>query len=314
MDRAKLCLVGPAGGGKTALKDALGRDYLQSLRSSEDEKNSEEPKSKRTIGINVSSLSLSGREPFKVWDFASDVQHYVTHQFFVTSESTAYVVVLDLSGSVATLESELVWWLEFISMRNLGAIPFHQYRSGADLVPLKPLVRYKEQHGRPRTNTTMQPVRVRSRLQSASSTLTRSLLPVKPARSPSHSMSDCPLSSPTCPTLEVSTLTPIPVLVVGTRADVLSGPARCEKVLKMEDIIRSKTEHYKDSLFLVPRFFAVNCLKSRSPEMKTLKEQLGWARAAILEVSLLRSNYTCGKSPLKKEDCHTLIHVSLLVL
>lgn len=290
LDRVKLCLLGPANSGKTTLRETLGRDYLQSLLGLEDE-SSVVHRDKRTIGISVSSLSLTSRETFQVWDFASDVDHYITHQFFVTNENTAYAVVLDLTNRMAALESELAWWLEFIAMHNLGAIPFYQYKSTSDLVSLQPLVQYKMDQGRTRSSTLAQSVSVRSRLQSVSSAMTASLLPIKQARSPSRSMctrlpSSTSLSSvpATNRSLGATSLTPIPVFVVGTHADVLSDVARYEKVSRMEAIVRSKTGNYEDSLDLFPQIFAVNCLKSRTSEMKLLKEQLCRARAAILEV------------------------------
>lgn len=67
-------------------------------------------------------MQLSGKDLFSVWDFAGQVESFITHQFFISTQSTVFTVLIDLTKSAEEQRAQLMFWLGFIKIRNLGQV------------------------------------------------------------------------------------------------------------------------------------------------------------------------------------------------
>lgn len=77
-----------------------------------------------TFGIEISTMQLSGKDLFSVWDFAGQVESFITHQFFISTQSTVFTVLVDLTKELEKQRDQLMCWLGFIKMRNLGQVSY----------------------------------------------------------------------------------------------------------------------------------------------------------------------------------------------
>ena len=93
------------------MQKLLGRDVKET---------EEEDIDRCTFGIEITSLQLSGRDLFSVWDFAGQVESFITHHLFISTQSTVFAVLVDLTSSIDDQRAQLLRWLGFIKMRNLG--------------------------------------------------------------------------------------------------------------------------------------------------------------------------------------------------
>lgn len=98
---------------------------------------SEDSVTRCTVGIEITSMQLSGRDLFSVWDFAGQIENFITHQLFISTQSTVFTVLINLRDSVDTHKYQLMRWLGFIKMRNLGQVGSH---SSSFIITIYPLV------------------------------------------------------------------------------------------------------------------------------------------------------------------------------
>lgn len=122
LDRIKLCICGFPRVGKSAMRESLSRPYLQALLRKPIEETDESNVERLTFGIEITSMQLSGRDLFSVWDFAGQIENFVTHQFFISTQSTVFAVLVNLTHSLKEQRKQLWRWLGFIKMKNLGQI------------------------------------------------------------------------------------------------------------------------------------------------------------------------------------------------
>ena len=309
--------MGASNCGKTSLLDSLGAINLSttSLHSeTEEEKGKEKKKRAPTRGIEISQLRLSNHESFHAWDFAGQVEQFIAHNFFLTTENTAYVIMLDLSKPVTELHYDLLWWLTLVHSHNLGQAPFYEESQSTDIALMQPLVPTRSrQISRVHSGASS-----RSRINSASGSLGY-LRPPKPSKShrlsppsspiPSHHRTPSPInptsptfiknffsssfspssttivSPPTSPRISSSyALTPVPILIVGTHHDKISESDRADLVANMEELIQEAAKSCQEYLDIIPRLYLANLLKPQSFEIKQIKEQLSLMRAALMEV------------------------------
>jgi death-associated protein kinase len=117
----RLFVCGREHAGKTSLVSALQRGLLSSASLVTDEERlpdrSEKAVKDRTRGVAVSVLELSGDTRFSVWDFAGQLQYYVTHELFLAAESAIFVIVCRLSEEKSKREADLEYWMRFIATR-----------------------------------------------------------------------------------------------------------------------------------------------------------------------------------------------------
>ena len=75
-----------------------------------------------TFGIEITSMQLSGKDLFSVWDFAGQIDNFITHQFFISTQSTVFTVLINLTDDINEQRIQLMRWLGLIKMRNLGQV------------------------------------------------------------------------------------------------------------------------------------------------------------------------------------------------
>lgn len=305
MNHVKLCLCGPPDSGKTSLSDALERSNLQLLLGWEPDVTTEgEGKKKYTYSIDTKDIHISGHDTFHIWDFSGDIESFTTYHYFLTTDHTMYIIVLDLRHSLPELRSELAYWLSLIKMHNLGQTPPYEHRPKVDSLPLSIQVQPRAAtEGRSRTVSVPVPSTLRSRIYSASSTLkplskfSQSVSPpTGPLRIASHStpieltnMSPHHLSSPVRAELPSSSLCPVPVLVVGSHFDLLVDSQRSEIISQFENCLHELSTKFHSSVDIIAQLFPVNCHKPNSSEIKHLKEQITAVRTTDLEVLLIHT-------------------------
>lgn len=95
---------------------------LQSLLGRNVEETAENDVMRHTFGIEITSMQLSGKDLFSVWDFAGQVENFITHQIFISTQSTVFTVLINLTESIEEQRIQLMRWLGFIKMRNLGQV------------------------------------------------------------------------------------------------------------------------------------------------------------------------------------------------
>lgn len=307
-------MLGSTGSGKTSLLDALGTVSLPFAQSCDNESK----KDQKTNGIEISTLPLPNRECYQVWDFSGNFDHFITHSFFLTTECTAYLIVLDLSKPLPTIRYELYWWISLIRSHAMGQAPFYEARQSIDIAQMLPARNSRpRQVSRIRAATT--PVSFRSRLHSAGAAISHNLLPPKALRMPRLSPPGSPKATHRSPkpspppmrpvspnfTASFTTLTannvvslpmfqtqssssfsliPVPVIVVATHHDDLSESERGEISVTMEVLIQEASRSYQEHLDILSQLYLVNHLKPHSTEMKQLREQLSLMRGTIMEV------------------------------
>ena len=299
LEYVKLCLCGPTDSGKTSLKDSLEKNNLQLILGLGHESNEDQEhgKKRHTYGIDISTLHLGSKESFQLWDFCGDMEAYITHCYFLTTEHSAYVLVLDLSKPIETFRMELEFWLRHIKSHNLGAkTVYRSNRRQPDVVsfPKKdevpPPPRSK---ARPRASTfSSQPQKFRERFGSSStlkpSWISRSA-PQTRSRSTNFTSSNLP-SPPSERPSEVENLPsifPVPVIVVGSHFDCLPDKNKRETVRLIDDIVLDISQKYRNSINVLPQLFRISGgEKISSSEIRYLKEQLSNVRSTLLAVSI----------------------------
>ena len=110
------------------MQKLLGRDVKET---------EEEDTGRCTFGIEITSLQLSGRDLFSVWDFAGQIESFITHHLFISTQSTVFAVLVDLTSSIDDQRAQLLRWLGFIKMRNLGQVSDSMHSFWAAIVFLR---------------------------------------------------------------------------------------------------------------------------------------------------------------------------------
>lgn len=77
---------------------------------------------RHTFGIEITSMQLNGKDLFSVWDFAGQTESFITHQFFISTQSTVFAVLINCNDSQEEQRKQLMLWLGFIKTRNLGQV------------------------------------------------------------------------------------------------------------------------------------------------------------------------------------------------
>ena len=253
---------------------------------------------KHTYGIDISHLQVSGKDGFSLWDFSGAVDSYVTHSYFLSTERTVYIIVLDLTQPIDELKVELEKWLVLIKNHNLGGkLVYSSNRRQPDIASFSnkgsPLIS-KTGGGRVRASTISNPTKLRDRLYSStlrpSKSSSHALSPSRSHSSSTHTKSITDLVLPQSPTKSIETeilplVLQVPVLVVGSHFDCLNDKAKKETVPSIDQLVIDASRRFQRSLNIIPQVFPISGgEKASSSEIRYLKEQLSTIRASLLEV------------------------------
>ena len=241
LDFMKLCICGHPRVGKSSLKASLSKKEAPPT----------EGESPNTFGIDVSQVNLSGSN-FSVWDFAGQVESFITHQFFISTESTIFTVIVNLVQPFEDQQEELRWWLSFIKARNLGQVPFLAASNEShNYVPMCP--GYAE--GPPRRPVSSGPPDESSRLSIASED-----------------------------GMYGSVILPVPVVVIGSHYDLLPSSEAPRALERLQDYANEMRDLFKLYLVLSDKVFPLACHMPKSDEMLKLKQELVSVRSKLMKV------------------------------
>ena len=306
LNQLKLCVCGHPRVGKSALRESLCKNYFQAHFGKDVKQTVDTDVGRHTSGINIASLQLSSNLTFTLWDFAGQVENFVTHHFFISTESTVFLVMVNLTASLLDQRAQLISWLGFVKSRNLGQLPFSSSVSQTDKVPMI--------RSRQRNKRTL-PGRLRCGTMQWSGTTSDS------SQDSSSSNSSCSGGSgggggtnsnnnneESAQQAYTSVIQQIPVLIVGSHYDLVPGE-RAEAVLKeVQALVVEVREMFQEYLEVYPKILPLNCLKATSTEMKDLKEELTTVSTKLVEVR----NYILSYSFILSFFLFSIGHLSLL--
>lgn len=266
LDHIKLCVCGYPRAGKSAMVESFEKSYFQAVLGRDVDITTEDDVERHTFGINISSMYLSGKDYFSVWDFAGQVDSFITHQFFISTESTVFTVLVNLTKPIIEQKAELQWWLGFIKTRNLGQVPFFPSQAEQEAVPMPSS--QKDAY----------------RLLSVKSWMLRSPT-LRNGGSLSSEESFPSRDSTSSQYMYGSVLQPVPVVIVGSHYDQIPLEHQDVVVARTQALVTELRDMFEEYLDVSPHLYPINCLRALSPEMKTLKEHLCAVRSKLLEVS-----------------------------
>lgn len=122
LDRVKLCIIGDPEVGKSCLRTSLQRTFLQAALLPEPRVEGEERE--ESAGIQIEEGVRIGNSTYAVWDFAGQLESYITHQLFMTTNSTVYVAIVNLLSPLDDMRAQLTKWLRMIKVRNVGLLRY----------------------------------------------------------------------------------------------------------------------------------------------------------------------------------------------
>ncbi|XP_070564461.1 uncharacterized protein [Ptychodera flava] len=106
----KICLCGFGGNGKTTLKNALKRGFIEAKllrRSTEKAPASGNEEYEPTPGIDMVTVAIIKAGSFRVWDFAGQTEYYVTHNMFLSAENSIFAVVFRITDKPEKQKKEV---------------------------------------------------------------------------------------------------------------------------------------------------------------------------------------------------------------
>ncbi|XP_035677358.1 death-associated protein kinase 1-like [Branchiostoma floridae] len=115
VNRFKVFLGGNETNGKSTLKKSLRKDPStegQSVPSSDEELYDPTP------GVDIETFPIPGVGEVSLWDFAGQAEYAVTHNMFMNSENTVFIVLYNIMDKSETQEKQVHWWLCFIKACN----------------------------------------------------------------------------------------------------------------------------------------------------------------------------------------------------
>ena len=247
------------------MRESLKKPYLRHLLGPKDlEETPVDDVTRHTFGIDISPMQLSGKDLFSVWDFAGQVESFITHQFFLSTESTIFTVVVDMTKPLKDQRAELLWWLGFIKTRNLGQVPFYPSRMEQEAIPMPSRRKeiYRQLQVKPwmvKEGTLLNGSNKEEDLEDGNSSDSQS-------------------------SMYGSVLQPVPVVVVGSHLDLVPVDQQPEVVGNTQRLVDEMRDRFEEYLEISPKLYPLNCLRAVSAEMKVLKDRLCEVRSRLLEV------------------------------
>ena len=246
------------------MRESLKKPFRSLLGPKDVEETPDDDVTRHTFGIDISPMQLSGKDLFSVWDFAGQVESFITHQFFLSTESTIFTVVVDMTKPLKDQRAELLWWLGFIKTRNLGQVPFYPSRMEQEAIPMPS--RRKEIYRQ---------LQVKPWMMKGDTLLNGS--------NKEEDLEDGN-SSDSQNSMYGSVLQPVPVVIVGSHLDLVSVNQQPDVVGNTQRLVDEMRDRFEEYLEISPKLYPLNCLRAVSAEMKVLKDRLCEVRSKLLEV------------------------------
>ena len=119
--------------GKTALREALKKSAIVAFFNPEAVDHDDDP-ARKSKGIEVQQLDLPNKVSYQLWDFAGQIESFITHHFFISTDNTLIVMVVNLKTDVEDTRRQMLSWLSFVKLRNTGATYYTKSHRVTDLV------------------------------------------------------------------------------------------------------------------------------------------------------------------------------------
>ena len=132
LTQVKLCICGDPKVGKTALREALKKLAFFAFFKREADDHDDDP-TRHSKGIEVQQLDLQNKV-YQLWDFAGQIESFITHHFFISTDNTLIVMVVNLKTDIEETRRQMVRWLSFVKLRNTGATYYNRSHRANDLV------------------------------------------------------------------------------------------------------------------------------------------------------------------------------------
>lgn len=122
--------------GKTALREVLKKSAFLALFKPEADEH-EDDDTRHSMGIEVQQLDLPNKVSYQLWDFAGQIESFITHHFFISTDNTVIVMVVNLKTDAEDTRRQMLSWLSFVKLRNIGATCYNTSCQTTDLVNFK---------------------------------------------------------------------------------------------------------------------------------------------------------------------------------
>jgi GTPase SAR1 family protein len=258
LDRMKLCIIGEPGVGKSCLRMSLRRGVLQAALLP-DLPSANEEHVEHSAGIVINDVQIDSNN-FVIWDFAGQLDNYVTHQLFMTTESTMYVAVVNICHDPDQLRLQLMKWLKLIKVRNIGLLQYvtdPQYPK-RDMYPLsQPTIASASDLQRGTTFTAREDLSEHLQFRRLTA------LPTKVTESEKR---------------DEKWPQKIPLVLVGSHYDILQQSKTQEEIDKVLAALNAMADGLRTLFWpfldIFPQVVPINCLKARGEDMQRLKSTL----------------------------------------
>ena len=133
LTQVKLCICGDPKVGKTALREALKKSAILAFFNPEADDHDDDP-TRQSKGIEVQQLDLQNGVSYQLWDFAGQIESFITHHFFISTDNTLIVMVVNLKTDAEETRWQMMRWLRFVKLQNTGATYYNRNHYVNDLV------------------------------------------------------------------------------------------------------------------------------------------------------------------------------------
>ena len=118
IDRTKLLICGAAGVGKTELIDSLKCHILRSLFRRRSSSTFQQMILRRTHGMTVQHTTIPNAGNFSIWDFSGMKEFFVSHERFLGSTNSIFLLVMSLRDPVTKQLAQMRFWLAMIKAKS----------------------------------------------------------------------------------------------------------------------------------------------------------------------------------------------------
>ncbi|XP_035677309.1 death-associated protein kinase dapk-1-like [Branchiostoma floridae] len=122
VNRFKVFVGGNETNGKSTLKQSLTKGLLSAVMQRLSLRSGDAPYN-RTPGVDIGTFQVPGVGEVSVWDFAGQAEYAVTHNMFMDSENTVFIVLYNIKDDKKNQQNQVHWWLCFIKSCNPNRQP-----------------------------------------------------------------------------------------------------------------------------------------------------------------------------------------------